>query len=260
VVKRFQTIGIRGFLLVVVAWIFAPAAFAQTDEIQVYDGALADVGKYNLTLHSNFTPKGINTPAFPGAITSEHSYNGAAEWARGMTSWFELGLYLPLYSVDKDLGPKINGGKIRLLFASPKADDRKFFYGANFEFSFNSEHWDQKRFTSEVRPIIGWHLKPVDIIINPIVDTDYTGGVRNLEFVPATRVAYNLKEWAVGVEEYADYGPLRQFFSAHDQYHMIYGVVDHKVKSWDVEGGVGIGVTAATDKVTLKLILSRDLN
>jgi hypothetical protein len=29
--------------------------------------------------------------------------------------------------------------------------------------------------TSEIRPIIGWHLTPVDIIINPIFDTAYEG-------------------------------------------------------------------------------------
>ena len=72
----------------------------------------------------------------------------------------------------------------------PHADDRTFFYGANFEFSINAHRWDAKRFTSEIRPIIGWHLKPVDIIVNPIVDTAYDG-LKNLEFVPATRVAYN---------------------------------------------------------------------
>src|SRR5690348_12004120 len=31
---------------------------AQTDEIQVYDAAIADQGKFNLMMHSNFTPKG----------------------------------------------------------------------------------------------------------------------------------------------------------------------------------------------------------
>jgi hypothetical protein len=248
------------FAFIVMAWILVPAAFAQTDEIQVYDGGLADVGKFNLTIHSNFTPKGIKTPAFPGAITADHSFNGAAEWAWGVTKWFEAGLYLPLYSVDKNLGAKINGGKIRLLFATPGADDRKFFYGANFEFSYNSKHWDENRYTSEIRPIVGWHLKPVDIIVNPILDNSWKGGFKSLDFAPASRVAYNFKDWALAIEHYGDFGPLRNFVPAHDQSHQIYGVVDHKVNSWDMEAGVGIGVTAASDKVTLKLILSRDLN
>ena len=112
------------------------------------------------------------------------------EWALGVTRWFEAGLYLPLYSHDKHHGWGIDGFKLRALFAVPNADDRTFFYGANFEFSYNAKRWDATRFTSEVRPIIGWHLKPLDIIINPIVDTAYDG-FGNLEFVPASRVAYN---------------------------------------------------------------------
>jgi hypothetical protein len=56
------------------AWIVATfsatsaISFAQTDEIQVYDAEIADQGKINLMIHSNFTPDGRTTPAFPGAI------------------------------------------------------------------------------------------------------------------------------------------------------------------------------------------------
>src|SRR5581483_9900250 len=142
-------------------------AFAQTDEIQVYDGGLADKGKVNLTWHNNYTPDGLTTPAFPGALVSNHLYVGVTEWALGVTDWFEAGIYLPLYAADSH-GLVFNGWKLRALFAVPHADDRKFFYGSNFEFSINQKRWDEKRYTSEVRPIIGWHLKPIDIIINPI--------------------------------------------------------------------------------------------
>jgi hypothetical protein len=37
-------------------------------------------------------------------------------------------------------------------------------------------------------------------------------------------------------------------------------VVNHAAKWFDIEAGVGVGLTSATDKLTLKLILSRDLN
>ena len=57
-------------LMLAVAMAAVPAAgLAQTDEIQVYDGGLAPVGTFNLTLHNNFTAKGLTTPAFPGAVT-----------------------------------------------------------------------------------------------------------------------------------------------------------------------------------------------
>jgi hypothetical protein len=236
------------------------ATWAQADEIQVYDGGLADVGKFNLTWHNNFTPKGVSEAPFPGANVADRSFNGVTEWAYGVTPWFEAGLYLPLYSQDKNNGWTYDGFKLRALFAVPHADDRRFFYGANFEFSINQKNWDSNRISSEVRPIIGWHLKPWDIIINPILDTAYDG-VKNLDFAPASRIAYNVNsKWAVALEEYADYGPLREFASAVEQGHQFYAVVNHSTKFVDIEAGIGVGVTNATDKVTFKLLLSKDLN
>jgi hypothetical protein len=175
-------------------------AFAQTDEIQVYDAAIAERGKINLMIHNNFTPDGIKEPAFPGAVESNHALVGVAEWAYGVTDWFEQGLYLPLYSFSPNDGATYNGFKLRWLFVKPHADDHKFFYGVNFEFSVNRPQWDTRHYTSEVRPIVGWHLKPIDIIVNPIVDTSYTGGFKSLEFVPSVRVAYNFSpKWAGAV-------------------------------------------------------------
>jgi hypothetical protein len=245
----------------VIALLALPAlAFAQADEIQVYDGGLAPVGTFNLTLHNNFTPKGLTTPAFPGAVVADKSLNGVPEWALGVTRWFEAGLYLPLYSRDKDSGFGLDGFKLRALFAVPNADDRRFVYGANFEFSYNARRWDSTRITSEIRPIIGWHLKPVDIIIHPILDTAYDG-LGNLTFVPAARVAYNFPSgWAMAVEEYADFGPLHAFVPGREQAHQVYAVVDRTWKDWDIEAGVGVGLTDGSDRLTFKLILSRDLN
>jgi hypothetical protein len=235
--------------------------FAQTDEIQVYDAVIAAPRVFNLMVHNNFTPDGLKTPTFPGGLIPDKSFNGVAEWAYGVTDWFEAGLYLPLYSISKDRGATINGGKIRLLFVSPHSDDRTFFYGVNFEFSHNARHWDPRTFTSEIRPIIGVHLHPVDIIMNPILDNSFAGGLKSLDFAPAARVAYNLSpRWALAVEEYADIGPLRDFRPVREQSHEIWGVFDHATNVLNIEAGVGFGLTSASDKVTLKLMLSRDLN
>jgi hypothetical protein len=250
-------------LVVVTIGLFGRPAvsWAQTDEIQVYDAAITDPGKFNLMMHSNFTPKGQKTPAFPDALISNHAFVGVAEWAYGVTPWFEQGLYMPLYSFSSNRGGSINGFKLRELFVRPHADDHTFFYGVNFEFSVNAKYWDTRRITSEVRPIVGLHLHPVDIVVNPIVDTDYRGGLKNLEFVPAARIAYNLNSsWAVAAEEYADVGPLRQFLPGRDQSHQVWGVFDHSGKKFNIEAGFGVGVTAASDKLTLKFMISRDLN
>jgi hypothetical protein len=249
-------------MAIAIAPVVAPAAaFAQTDEIQVYDGSIAEPGAINLTLHNNFTPDGLKTPAFPGGLIPDKSFNGVAEWALGVTDWFEAGLYLPLYSVSKDRGATINGGKIRLLFAEPHADDRRFVYAVNFEFSYNAKHWDPRSFTSEIRPILGLHVHSWDFLVNPILDNSFAGGFGNLDFAPASRIACNfLPKWAVAVEEYDDIGPLHNFYTADAQSHEIWGVFDHTAKWADVEAGIGFGLTHGSDKVTLKLMLSRDIH
>jgi hypothetical protein len=253
--------GIHSALLFVLLALPA-VAVAQTDEIQVYDAAIAERGVFNLMIHTNFTPIGRKTAVYPGGIIPNDSVNGAVEWAYGVADWFEQGLYMPVWSpYSEGRGGSLNGFKIRELFVRPHAKDHLFFYGVNFEFSVNYHYWEPKRFTSEVRPIVGLHLHKVDVIFNPIVDTDYTGGFGNLEFVPATRVAYNFNDtWTVAAEEYSDFGPLRRFDPVSDQFHEVWAVMDHNSKIVSIEAGVGVGVTGGADRLTLKLMVSRDLN
>jgi hypothetical protein len=236
-------------------------ARAQTDEIQVYDASIAARGVFNLTWHNNDIGNGIRGQAFPGAVAANGSFNGVPEWAYGETRWFEAGLYMPLYSHDQTIGWGFDGFKLRALFVVPDADDRTFVYGLNFETSYNAKRWDTRRITEEMRPIIGWHLKPVDIIINPILDTRFEDGVKGLQFVPAWRLAYNVNgDWAIAAEEYADLGTLGNLQSVKNQVHQLFAVVDHKAGSFDLEAGAGFGLTSASDKLTFKLIVSRDLN
>ena len=235
-------------------------ALGQTDEIQVYDASIAKPGIFNLTWHNNYTPSGRKTPDFAGGIVPEHAWNGVTEWAYGVTDWFEAGLYAPLYSISSSGNLKFAGTKLRALFVVPDAESRDFFYGVNFEFSYNSTSWDAKRFTSEIRPIIGWRFGRFDFIFNPILDNSYEG-LSRLDFAPATRFAYHVDEkWGVALEEYDDFGPLRRFFSAEAQSHQLFLVADYDAEPVSVETGIGFGLTQASDNLVLKLILSHDLN
>ncbi len=236
------------------------AAQGPTDEIQVYDAGIAELHKFNLTLHTNFTPDGAKAPAYSGAIIANHSLDGGFEWAYGAKPWLELGLYLPLYSVTDQYGPAVTGGKLRLLFVSPNAGERTFFYGANFEFSYNAAKWDSHRYSSEIRPIVGWHIHPWDFIFNPILDNSWDGGVAALEFNPSARVAYHVNsQWAVAAEQYSGFGTLRQLVPGSHQVQQLWAAFDHYA-TMNIEGGIGFGLTPASDKVTLKLMFSRDLN
>jgi hypothetical protein len=235
------------------------AVWAQTDEIQVYDAEIAAPGAFNLTWHNNFISSGSRTPGFPGAIVPDKSLNGVSEWAYGVAPWFEAGLYFPLYSITRDNGVLYNGFKLRALFVSPDAANRDVFYGVNFEFSVNTAHWNEKRYTSEIRPIIGTHVGRFDFIFNPIVDNSYNG-FSNLEFVPATRVAMKLSDTLkVALEEYDDFGRISHFFPASKQSHQLFSVIDIHTHGLDIEAGLGAGLTSASDHRVFKLILMKDL-
>jgi len=244
-------------LLLLVFW--SATASAQTDEIQVYDAEIAAPGVANLEVHNNFTPEGLKTPRFPGGLVPNQTLNGVPEWAYGVTDWFEQGLYLPLYSVANGEGPVLDGFKVRELFVVPHAAEQTFFYGINFEFSYNAKHWDPYRSTSEIRPILGWHLGQFDFIINPILDNSWTG-FNNLDFAPAVRLAYNVsKTWVVAAEVYSDYGPLKHFLPTDQQSQQLFAVIDYKSDDFNVEAGVGYGLTPASDRLVMKLMISRDI-
>src|SRR5882724_3000495 len=222
-------------LLCLVVWPLA--LFAQTDEIQVYTGELAAPGEFTLTIHNNYTPSGIKTPGFPGALAADGALNGVPEWAYGVNDWLELGTYLPVYSIAPGGHYYVESVKLRALFAVPHADKRDFFYGMNFEFSRNAARWDSSRYSGEIRPIIGVRFGSIDLIVNPILDTSFDR-LENLDFAPCTRIAYNLSpKWAFALEHYADLGPLRHFLPSKEQSHSLFAVADYSGKT-NVEFGI----------------------
>jgi hypothetical protein len=240
--------------------LFPAIVLAQTDEIQVYDASIADRDQFEMTVHSNYTVDGLREPAFPGGIVPDHSVNGAFEFAYGFKDFWELGLYLPVYTITNDGDPKFDGAKLRSLWVSPHARERQFFYGLNIELSYNTRHWDPSRKAMEARPIVGWHKGRWDVILNPIFDSGFDG-LGHAHFAPAERVAYNASDrWALALELYSDVGPLRQLDPWSRQSQTLYEVVDYTMNaSNSLEFGVGQGLTAASDAVMLKLIWNHEL-
>jgi hypothetical protein len=248
---------VAGLLLVA----SSTGALAVTDEIQVYTGDIEAQGVFGLTWHNNYTPNGLKLPGFPGGLIDHHAYSGVTEWAYGVTPWFEAGLYLPLYSNSARQGWTYNGFKLRALFVQPDNEQKDFYYGVNFEFSWNQRQWDPQVNTGEVRPIIGWRFcDGFSLTLNPIVDNSYKG-LSRLEFVPATRLDYKIdSRWTVAAEEYDDFGDLHRFLPGSQQWHQLWAVADYSGDPISLEAGVGFGLTPGTDSLAVKLMFSSDLN
>ena len=115
------------------------AAFAQTDEIQVYDAEIEDVGKFNVMVHSNFTPIGRDRRRISPARSSRTSRSTARSsgptaspvgWSRGCISRFTP-------PTQRSAGGRSMVSRSASYSSGRTPDDHKFFYGVNFEFSVN---------------------------------------------------------------------------------------------------------------------------
>jgi hypothetical protein len=238
----------------------AVAARAQTDEIQVYDATIAEPGSAELTVHNNYTPNGRKAPDFAGGVTPDRSLNGTFEFAYGCADFWELGLYMPVYTLTNQGALDYEGAKLRTLFVVPHARTREFFYGVNFEFSYNLPRWSPTRTGLEVRPIVGWHEGTWDFILNPIVDSDFDG-LGRAHFEPAERIAYNASSrWTFALEEYADLGRLRRFDALSQESQSLFLVIDYTASGNNsFEFGAGFGLTGESDRLVLKLIWNHAL-
>ena len=249
----------RYFSFVAVLLTASTISARAVDEIQVYNAEIAKIGQWTFQLHSNYAFMGRKEPDFPGGLIPNHALNGTGEWAYGITDWWEMGFYTP-FAVDQNLTPYSNAAKIRQLFVIPNAAEREFFYGVNFEFSYAMPQFSDTQWNMEIRPIIGWRKGDYEFILNPIVDLGF-GQNGGAVFAPAARFARNLGEnLAVGVEYYTDLGPLQSWLPFNEQQHNIYAVVDFKIGRFDVNAGVGYGLTPSSDRLMYKMIIGTDLN
>jgi len=224
-----------------------------TDEIQVYNAGIAAPGQFTIQQHLNYVPLGVKQPPFPGGLISNNSINGTPEFAYGVTDWWEVGLYLPFAIKDQQF--LSDAFKLRTLFVSPNAEQRNFFYGVNFEFSNTMPRFSQSRFGLEIRPIIGVRNADWEFIVNPIVDVSF-GKYGEADFTPAARVARKLApDTFVGLEYYSDFGKIGNFSGLADQQHTLFAVTDFKLGVFDVDFGVGYGLTPASDRWVVKTIV-----
>jgi hypothetical protein len=233
-----------------------PAAFGADqvhDEIQVYNAQVAAVGQWTYQQHLNYAI-GQTLPEVPGGFSSNHAVQGTPEFAYGITEWWEAGFYLP-FAVNSDDQFLSDGAKIRSLFVVPDAAKRSFFYGVNFELSYELPRFSAAPWVLEIRPIIGVRNAEWEFIVNPIVDVSFGSG-GEADFAPAVRLARNLGEDRfIGLEYYSDFGKIGDFLPLQKQSQQLFAVTDFKVDKFDVQLGAGYGFTMGSDRFVLKAII-----
>ena len=234
---------------------FSQAYGALPDEIQVYTDDINAPGEHAIELHLNTTPSGRSAPGYPGEVPPHHGLRITPEISWGLARNWDWGLYLPFVrsgeGTDYFAGPRF---RLKWLPLRPAEGGAGYFAGVNWEVSFVERRFEEARRAAEIRPIVGYRNAGWLFSFNPIVGTDLAGPQKGtLTFAPALKVARNVgSRYALGAEYYADLGRLSDFAPSSKQSRTLYFVVDTE----KVNFGIGRGLNGATDRWTLKSIIS----
>jgi len=240
------------FLVAAAIFCCSHAHGALPDEIQVYTDDVNAPGERGIELHVNTTPSGRSRPDYAGEVTPYHGLRITPELSWGLVPDVDWGLYLPFVR-SGDGTDYFAGPRFRLKWM-PLRGKPGYFAGVNVELSFVERRFEEARRTAEIRPIVGYRNDAWLLSFNPIVGTDLAGPQKGtLTFAPALKVARNVgSRYALGAEYYAELGRLSHFAPSSEQSHILYFVLDTQ----KVNFGVGRGLNGASDRWTLKSIIS----
>jgi hypothetical protein len=236
----------------------AGPAFAADEEIQVYMDEMDRPGQFGLDLHNNYVLSGDQGVDYPGQQPSLHRYRLTPEWSYGVTPNIELGLYLPLTTLDSQGHYAADGVKGRIKFIAPKAEGQSWFWGANFEIGRVGHVLDINPWNAELKGILGTRHGRWTVATNLNLDWTVSGPQpqpASLELDTKASYAFS-KDFALGVESYNGLGTFKRFGAFGENDQALYGVVDASLGKWDVDFGLGHGYGASSDGWTLKAIIS----
>jgi hypothetical protein len=248
----------------VVAAAFAASALHATDahagdpfEIQVYDGTANGPLVPGIELHLNQWATG-NRDATPPEAALHGQFHATLEPSLGLTPFWELGAYLQGAVRTDDGVVDWAGAKLRSKFVTPPTWDAHWRLGVNLEVSYLPATYDHDKWGSEVRPIVAWHDDDWLFALNPILDQPLAGSdaSQGPSLAPALKVARTVGPVALGIEYYATLGPLSSVLPWKDEQQQIFEVVDLlSIEDFELNAGVGEGLTSASEGVVFKVIL-----
>jgi len=231
-------------------------------EIQVYGSETVHPRTTMLELHSNFTAHGDRHPA-NGTAPTYHAEHETIEITQGITDWSELGFYV-FTSEQSGLGAQWVGDHIRPRVRVPESWHWPVGASLSTEVGYQRAKFSPDTWTWEIRPIVDKQKGRLYWAINPALERTWHGPDVNLglDFSPAVKVSWDFTKIVTGgIEYYADYGSLHDIASLHDQQQQIFPAIDLNVSpAWEINFGVGVGPTAATDHWIVKGIIGRRFN
>jgi hypothetical protein len=228
-------------------------------EIQVYGADTVQPGTTMVELHSNFTINGQRYE-IQGVYPTYHQEHETLEITQGINDWAEVGFYI-FTSEQNGHGVQWVGDHIRPRVRAPASWHWPVGVSISTEIGYQRAVYSLDTWTWEIRPIIDKAINRWYFAFNPALERTWHGPDvhQGLGFAPAAKVSYDFtKQISAGVEYYADYGGLPNIDPLREQQQQFFAATDLNVSpNWEINVGVGIGVTAATDHLIIKGIIGR---
>jgi len=239
-----------------------PARAQGNYEIQVYGSDTVAPRSTMVELHSNFTPKG-QREIVDGVYPTNHQLHETIEITQGLNDWSEIGFYI-FTSAQNGHGIQWVGDHIRPRVRVPDSWHWPVGVSLSNEIGYQRAVYSPDTWTWEIRPIIDKTAGRWYLAFNPALERTWHGpGVADgFGFTPGVKIGYSFTgKISGGVEYYADYGRVGRFDDLHNQQQQIFAVTDLNVSpKWEINFGIGVGPTAATDHLIVKGILGRRFN
>ena len=254
---RLWLLAVLGLLVLCIGTI---ACHAQDNyEIQVYGSETVPPRTTMVELHSNFVFQGSKTTQ-EGVIPTEHELHETVEITQGWTPWFETGLYI-FTGVPSGQGWKWVGDHIRPRVRAPDSWHWPVGASMSVEFGYARPIFSTSVWSLELRPIIDKQKGRLYWSVNPAFERAYTGPESRLgwEFAPDAKISWNFtKAVAFGLEYYSGLGTVGSFDPFPQQSQQFVPAFDLNVSpKWEINFGVGVGVTKGTDHMLVKAIVGR---
>ena len=247
-------------------WLAPQHAHAQDNyEIQVYGADTVPLRSTMLELHSNFTLNGLKAApgsryTAEGTYPTDHAEHETIEITQGINNWAEVGFYI-FTSIHHDQGWQWVGDHIRPRVRAPDSWHLPVGLSVSNEIGYQRPRFSPDTWTWEVRPIVDKQLGRWYFAFNPALDRAWHGpGVRQgVTFSPNLKVGYDFsRKVNAGLEYYGAYGNLAGFDPLRNQQQQFFAVTDLNVSPrWEINLGVGVGVTHSTDHLIIKGIIGR---
>lgn len=228
-------------------------------ETQVYDAGINEIGKRSLEVHLNHVVDGKKDPEYPEQIANNHLSHMTFELALGLTEFWEMGAYLQS-AITTDTQLKYAGVKVRSKFVVPKSVSGNYQLGINFEVSNVPKAFEPIQYSAEIRPIFGYQWEHVLFLVNPILGFNLFEQLdSNPTFAPATKIVFETHQgYGLGAEYYVDFGSTKQMDSLNRAEQYVYLVYDKLEGPFELNIGIGRGLTAASNSYALKTIIGTE--